>query len=421
MSSLCRGLATDLAQHGVGGGGGSGKRTSAESTMVLSESPSAACRQALQRAWHVRSPPRDEDDAPYGMRLEEDVDDRGLDLRLTTFNLLAPCYKRMHPEALPSGVVGNGLLAGQAKASTRTSRESEFADLWRQRAVETVNFIKREMSSSDVICLQEFWFDPGYEAIFRSALGADYNFHTLQRTGSKADGVAVLLRRGKFEVRSSHGLSLSSVGDRVALVMHLRIVRPEGDPTVIGGVEGTAAVGEGVTVEGEDLLLVNTHLAFPHHMLDRANQMSQILAVTNAVEGLVRDAGLPPMTPRVVVGDLNVEESDAVCRHLSENGFRSAFASLHREQRVVTHRNHRGEEVMVDHVFVKAPGFADRRRGSTKSRSVEVPGLVPHMHEDVVVEEAKLLPDDIDGEAWCPRFSLSDHRPLTVRLQFPMY
>lgn len=187
------------------------------------------------------------------------------------------------------------------------------------------------MSSSDIICLQEFWFDPAYETIFRAALGDEYNFHTMQRTGGKMDGVAILLRRGKWEVRSSLGLSLSPMGDRVALVMHLRANAGE-----------TGSVGDGIR---EDMLLVNTHLAFPHHAMDRANQMSQIKTVTGAVEGLVRDAGLPTMTPRVVVGDLNVESSDPVCRHLSSNGFRSAFTSLHREQRAVTHLTHRGEQV----------------------------------------------------------------------------
>lgn len=192
------------------------------------------------------------------------------------------------------------------------------------------------MSSSDIICLQEFWLDDSYASIFRTALEDDYDFHTVKRTGGKADGVAVLLRRGKFDVRSKVGLSLSAVGDRVALIMHLRSLVGKG-----GGGGGDDAT----TPVGEDMILVNTHLAFPHNALDRVNQMSQIEAVTDTVERAVREAGLPTMTPRVVVGDLNVEETDPVCRHLGKNGFRSAFASLHREQRVITHRNHRGEEV----------------------------------------------------------------------------
>lgn len=242
-----------------------------------------------------------------------------------------------------------------------------------------MNFIRREMSSSDIICLQEFWLDPSYDSIFRSVLEEDYDFHTVRRTGGKADGVAVLLRRGMFEVCSELGLSLSSVGDRVALIMHLRsrrgprpliepaapaaaagaageVVAAEAPPAASGAAAAAAAaaaasdggggagVGEGV---GEDMILVNTHLAFPHHALDRMNQMSQIQTVTDTVERVIEDAGLPTTTPRVVVGDLNVEETDPVCRHLSKNGFRSAFTALHRQKRVITHRNHRGEEVSV--------------------------------------------------------------------------
>lgn len=197
------------------------------------------------------------------------------------------------------------------------------------RTTSQVEFIKREMSSSDIICLQEFWFDPAYETIFRSALGDSYDFHTVKRTGGKSDGVAVLLRKGKWDVRSKLGLSLSAIGDRVALVMHLRSKDSE----------------EGKAPGGEDLILVNTHLAFPHNSLDRMNQMAQIEVITETVETVVREAGLPTMTPRVVVGDLNVEGTDPVCGHLGANGFRSAFASLHLEQRVITHRNHKGEEV----------------------------------------------------------------------------
>lgn len=69
------------------------------------------------------------------------MDERGLDLRLTTFNLLAPCYKRMHaleaPVAAGIADAGTGLLAMRAKTE-RTARESEFAGLWRERALETV-------------------------------------------------------------------------------------------------------------------------------------------------------------------------------------------------------------------------------------------------------------------------------------------
>lgn len=66
---------------------------------------------------------------------------RGMEFRLTTFNLLAPCYKRMYSEvSMPVGGVGTGLLANSAKGQ-RTARESEFDGVWRERALETVRYV----------------------------------------------------------------------------------------------------------------------------------------------------------------------------------------------------------------------------------------------------------------------------------------
>ncbi len=62
-----------------------------------------------------------------------------MDFRLTTFNLLAPCYKRMHSETPPIADTATGLLAHQKRArAKRTARESEFDHVWRERAFETV-------------------------------------------------------------------------------------------------------------------------------------------------------------------------------------------------------------------------------------------------------------------------------------------
>lgn len=74
-----------------------------------------------------------------GDQVRAGMDKRGMELRLTTFNLLAPCYKRMHNEAPVPAIAdgGTGLLASQAKTH-RTARESEFGFLWRERAMETV-------------------------------------------------------------------------------------------------------------------------------------------------------------------------------------------------------------------------------------------------------------------------------------------
>ncbi|CAM9309570.1 unnamed protein product, partial [Discosporangium mesarthrocarpum] len=195
--------------------------------LANSDSPSAMCS-LLRRPWGSGKDVSEQPHPPRG----------GLDFRLTTFNLLAPCYKRIKPVTNkgglcpPAGVeapeaahgtsgIGSALMALQAKLPQ--PRESSFDDLWRERAEDTVAFMQENMSSSDIICLQEFWFDPRYEGLFRRGLEKEYDFHMVRRTGGKSDGVAVLLRKGCWEVVGQEQISLSNIGDRVALLLHLRV------------------------------------------------------------------------------------------------------------------------------------------------------------------------------------------------------
>ena len=59
-------------------------------------------------------------------------------LTITTFNILAPLHRTMTPD---------------------NNRESEREDWWRPRAVGVANYIKQQFSESDIILLQEWWFD----------------------------------------------------------------------------------------------------------------------------------------------------------------------------------------------------------------------------------------------------------------------
>jgi exonuclease III len=259
-------------------------------------------------------------------------------LLLTTFNLLAPCYKRVDegalrastPQTIPSD---RGLLGAlqEALAGGR-QRESDYDPMWRARAKDTLDFVCSSLSQSDIICFQEYWFEESYQALFRDRLEKDYSFHTYQRTGRKADGIAVLLRRGSsLEVVAQSGHALGSVGDRVALMLHLKQKSSSG--------------------EERSLVLANTHLTFPHNTFDRQNQQQQIDDLTKAIDAFVDSEVLPSDTPRIVVGDFNVEEADPVCAHLRDVGYRSAFSTLHSKNRhIVTHFTHRGEELMVSHL-----------------------------------------------------------------------
>lgn len=334
---------------------------------------------------------------------------------LTTFNLLAPCYKRVESTShscSAEGVAdtqGGGFLSGLkekivGKARPRP-RESEYGDMWRARAEETLDFVTKCLATdSDIICFQEFWFDSEYQELFKERLGQKYSFHTFQRTGLKADGIAVLLRRDRLEALASAGTALGTVGNRVALLLHVQ--------------------KKGGGKRNQPLILVNTHLTFPHNPFDRQAQRDQVEALTTSTETFIRLEGLPSSTPRMLVGDFNVGESDPACDHLRAAGYRSAFSSLHsKDRRIVTHRNHLGEEVMVDHVWIRGgkprtiPEMQDPENLPEDRKLTHTHAYTSdnrHVSGAVRVREAQLLPRDIDDSRWSSSFQLSDHRPLQV-------
>lgn len=140
--------------------------------------------------------------------------------------MTAPCYKRMR----------NG------------GREADFPERMEQRALETAQFIRwvfdivvgsslfcgliwsgldcvvgsgniprtqrlttlprppqnathRHEVATDIICLQEYFLEDAYRALFEAELGREYEFIVHPRP-SKRDGCAVLVRRGMFSVRA---------------------------------------------------------------------------------------------------------------------------------------------------------------------------------------------------------------------------
>ncbi|CAM9175264.1 unnamed protein product [Phaeothamnion confervicola] len=350
-------------------------------------------------------------------------------LRLSTFNLLAPCYKRI--TVTPTATAGAAmspisLLSPRAAA---VAPESQFRSLWRRRVSDTVDFISSELADSDILAFQEYWFDsPHYHGIFRESLEPAYNFHALRRSGGKVDGVAVLLKRGRFDVLGRRGLSLGDFGNRVALLLHLRIRGAAAGNAVAASDGSCGGYGGGDGSAGEtELLVVNTHLTFPHNAEDRAAQVRQIQRLTAGVDAYRRERGVPAATPTLLVGDLNADENDPVCEYLRASGFCGAWAEAKAASTAavsappvvpsrgpVTHMNHRGEEVMADHVFIQpgasAMAAAAAAAGGASGGGGDISG-------GLSVREAVLMPRGVDDSRWSDGFRLSDHRPLVVQLR----
>ncbi|RYG97996.1 hypothetical protein EON65_52010 [archaeon] len=207
---------------------------------------------------------------------------------IVSFNLLAPVYKRLQSVDITTGF---------------RKRESQKEELWGARALRTADFFRREvLGSTDIIGLQEFWLDSAYRHIFEDEFAqAGYDVHVLKRPGKKLDGVALVIKSQDFEVLGSEHVFLSTLGDRVALLLWLKHRE-----------------------SGKDLLVANTHLSFPHSTADRLDQMTQMQNLTGVIDTFAHRYHIDYAT-RVIMGDFNVESKSPVCNHLRSVGYASCF------------------------------------------------------------------------------------------------
>ncbi|GAB5029864.1 calcium-binding protein at1g02270-like isoform x2 [Nannochloropsis oceanica] len=258
-------------------------------------------------------------------------------LSISTFNILAPCYKRMQDGG----------------------READFPEYMERRAIDTATFIREELDT-DIICLQEFFMhDEAYTSLFHSTLADVYDFYLHPRP-SKKDGLGVLLKKGKFRVHAVRGATLSRWGSRVGLLMDLEAAVDE-------------KMGQKATGEGQRVVLLSTHLSFPHNRFDENQQHRQVLSLTRMLETYVKGQEAVNGRQRmlqVLCGDFNVDLTHPVLDPIHALGFRHVMAAGESRgvgaedvgQPLVTHRTHRGEDVAVDHIFFRSYDSTMARR-----------------------------------------------------------
>ncbi|KAE9605781.1 putative endonuclease/exonuclease/phosphatase, EF-hand domain pair [Lupinus albus] len=249
----------------------------------------------------------------------------------TTFNILAPIYKRIDPQ-------NPGL------------RESDFRSLWLARNERILDSLLSE--SSSIMCLQEFWV--GNEELvhmYEERLGdAGYRLFKLARTNNRGDGLLTAIHKEYLSVVNYRELLLNDFGDRVAQLLHVQSVSP-----LLKNQKGSFH---------QEFLMVNTHLLFPHDSSFCIVRLHQVYQILQYVELYQRENRLKPM-PIILCGDWNGSKMGHVYKFLTSQGFVSSYdiASQYTESyadsnKWVSHQNHRGNICGVDFIWLCNPNQA---------------------------------------------------------------
>eukprot|EP00897_Mesotaenium_endlicherianum_P007144 jgi/Mesen1/6458/ME000033S05748 len=263
---------------------------------------------------------------PSTQVVQETQVSQDLSVSCTTFNILAPIYKRVRGEGI---------------------RESEFREVWLKRNNQILDMLIE--NGSTVLCLQEFWIgNEELVKLYDEKLRAEgYDTYKLARTNNRGDGLYTAVKRDAFEVVETRELLFNDCGDRVAQVLRLRSRH-------VGG------AGQQWPVE---FLVVNTHLLFPHNANSSLIRLRQSYKILEFLEQYKTESRLPPM-PIVLCGDWNGSKRGQVYKFLRSQGFTSSY-DIHREYKDhdahcwVSHRNHHGNICGVDFIWLLNPSGED--------------------------------------------------------------
>ncbi|KAH9724473.1 EF-hand domain-containing protein [Citrus sinensis] len=250
----------------------------------------------------------------------------------TTFNILAPIYKRL---------------------SNENCRESDCRAYWFGRNQRILDWLLYERSS--IICLQEFWV--GNEELVdmyeKRLSDAGYVNFKLARTNNRGDetdeviiiGLLTAVHKDYFRVVNYRDLLFNDFGDRVAQLLHVELIDPfsqcrNGDLR-------------------QEILIVNTHLLFPHDSSLSLVRLHQVYKILQHVESYQKEHNLKPI-PIILCGDWNGSKRGHVYKFLRSQGFVSSYDTAHQytdadAHKWVSHRNHRGNICGVDFIWLLNP------------------------------------------------------------------
>ncbi|XP_072958107.1 uncharacterized calcium-binding protein At1g02270-like isoform X3 [Typha angustifolia] len=276
----------------------------------------------------------------------------------TTFNILAPIYKRLDKE-------------------DQSRRESQYRAYWLSRNQSIIDRLLADLSS--IICLQEVWLgNDELVNMYEKRLGdAGYISFKLARTNNRGDGLLTAVHRDNFRVINYRELLFNDFGDRVAQLLHVESIVPFWQ-------------SRSSSIE-QQILIVNTHLLFPHDSSLCIVRLQQVYKILQYIESYQKEHKLSPM-PIILCGDWNGSKRGHVYKFLRSQGFVSSYDTAHQytdsdadAHKWVSHRNHRGNICGVDFIWLLNPN--KHRKPLKTSWNEAVFGIIKYLLRSASLSE----------------------------------
>jgi len=207
-------------------------------------------------------------------------------------------------------------------------------------------------ADADVACVQEFWHASSEvrSAWVDALTAAGYATRITKRTNGRCDGLLTAVKTSTFEVLDVRDVLFNDCGDRVACVSRVRR-------------------------RGLEALVVNTHLLFPHNANSSLIRLREVFKILEYVKSMMEEPEMAGRkVPVIITGDFNGSNRGRVYRFLTSQGFVNALDSCQLrdgcETPWVSHLNHHGECVGVDHMMLLNPSNQVLKIGASWKEAV---------------------------------------------------
>ncbi|PNX65746.1 putative calcium-binding protein, partial [Trifolium pratense] len=127
-------------------------------------------------------------------------------------------------------------------------------------------------------------------------------------------GLLIAVQKEYFNILNYKELHFNDCGDRVAQLLHVELAFPF----------SKWRNGE----IRQEILIVNTHLLFPHDATLSLVRLKQVYMILQYVESYQNDFQLKPM-PIMLCGDWNGSKRGHVYKFLRSQGFESSYDTAH--------------------------------------------------------------------------------------------